>query len=384
MHLPVPEAAVALKEKLREWAQQVGFDLVGVASVDPLREAERLTMERLRSGMLDGMAWITEERIRLSCNPAALLPGARSVIALASCYLPAKDDAPEGPQGPAGRIARYALGEDYHEAFPPMMARLLDLVHRSTGRRPMARLMVDSGPLAEKAVAARAGIGWYGRNGCLLTEPFGSWVLLAEIVTDLKLEPDSPRERDCGGCRLCMDCCPAGAIVSPGVVDARRCMSYLTIEHRGVIPLHLRPSMGSRIFGCDTCQEVCPHNQAGEARMSSTSLGRPRLGSSLPLAPLLGLDRAGFGRLFRGSPVLRSRRRGLLRNVAVALGNSRDPVAATALIRALKDEEWLVRSHAAWALGEIGGASNRSALEGALAAEADERVRGELRMALDR
>ena len=374
---------MGLKERIRETAAMVGFDLVGVTSAAPMPEAERSGLAALRSGLLEGMGWITEERIRLSCDPSRLLPGARSAIVLGKSYpvagfpesLPIDDE-------PRGRVARYAWGDDYHDVFPPRMVRLVDALAASTGRRPTARFFVDSGPLAEKALAARAGLGWFGKNGCILTPGYGSWVLLAEILTDLELEPDPPLRRDCGRCRICIHSCPTGALVAPYVVDARRCVSYLTIEHRGAIPRELRPAIGDRVFGCDVCQEVCPHNRLDKPAIDPALVARSGVGPILALIPLLGLDGDGFKRLFRGSPVLRAKRRGFLRNVAVALGNARDPAAVPALASALTDEEPLVRSHAAWALGRIGGAAARLALERALAREGDEGVQGEIRLAL--
>lgn len=370
--------------RVKEWAHEVGFDLVGIAPSVPMPEAEQATLEWLRSGMSAGMSWITEERTRLSCDPTRLLPGARSVIVLGKYYLSPGDAGACSGEGPRGRIARYAWGEDYHDLFPPMMRRLLDLVAGATGQRPAARLFVDSGPLAEKAVGVRCGIGWYGKNSCVLTPHHGSWILLAEIVTDLDLEPDPPLERDCGRCRLCIDGCPTRAIVAPHVVDSRRCISYLTIEHRGAIPLELRPSMGDWVFGCDLCQEVCPYNRLGGPKADPAFTPGPDLAGRPTLLPLMELDAEGFNRLFRRSPISRPKRGGFLRNVAVALGNARDHAAVAALARAMEDEEPLVRSHAAWALGEIGGRRARASLERALEREGDDAVRDEIRSALEK
>ncbi len=372
---------MSLTEDVRAIALEAGFDLVGVAPADPLPEAEAPMLERLRAGMLEGMGWITEDRVRLSCTPAALLTGARSVIALGKYHRAEPDDAP--PLGePRGRIARYAWGDDYHDVLRARMKRLVDRLETAAGRRPATRLFVDSSPLAERAVAVRAGLGWFGRNTCLLTLHRGSWLLLAEVLTDLELEPGEPLRRDCGRCRLCLDRCPTGALVAPFVLDARRCISYLTIEHRGPIPRELRPLMGDWIFGCDVCQEVCPWNRLARQSPDAAFAPRPGVGPNPALLPLLGMDAGELKGRFRGSPMLRARRRGLLRNVAVALGNSGDPSAVPALVGALEDEEPLVRSHSAWALGRLGGREARPALERSLRREIDEAVRGEVGLAL--
>jgi epoxyqueuosine reductase len=222
-------------------------------------------------------------------------------------------------------------------------------------------------------VAQRAGLGWYGKNTNILTKGWGSWVFLAELVTSLDLVPDAPVNANCGQCEVCLHACPTHAFVAAYVLDNRRCISYLTIELRGSIPLELRPLIGTHIFGCDICQQVCPVNQVVETRLRKIGrLGGPgerlefqpraAVGSSPALLPLLALDEEGFRERFRHSPVKRAKRRGLLRNVCVALGNIGDPVAVPALIGALHDAEPLVRGHAAWALGRIGGHNARSAL----------------------
>ena len=375
---------MSLSEDVKSWARESGFDLVGIAGVEPLSDAERSTKEWLGAGMAAGMKWITEDRIELSSDPSRLLSGVRSIITLGKYYLPPQDvDDPDTP-GPRGRIARYAQGHDYHDVFPPRMARFVDRLAGELGRRPATRFFVDSSPLAEKPAAVRSGIAWYGKNSCMLTTArHGSWILLAEILTDLELESDMPARKDCGRCRICIDRCPTGAIVSPYRVDARICISYLTIEHKGPIPIELRPKMGKWIFGCDVCQEVCPWNRATEPMDDPAFMPRVGIGPKPALLPLLELDAQRFRETFKGSPILRPKRRGFLRNVAVALGNARDPVAIPALARALEDEEPLVRSHSAWALGQIGGADARVRLERALTLEPDEMVLKEIRLALD-
>jgi epoxyqueuosine reductase len=248
--------------------------------------------------------------------------------------------------------------------------------------------------MVDRAAAQRSGLGWYGKNTNILTKGWGSWVFLAELVTTLPLDPDPPTGANCGRCEVCLHACPTKAFVAPGVLDNRRCISYLTIELRGAIPLELRPLIGNHIFGCDICQEVCPVNQRVEARLRAAGrlsgareplAFRPRvgIGSSPALIELLALDDQGFRARFRHSPIKRAKRRGLLRNVCVALGNSGDAAAVPALARALGDHEPLVRRHAAWALGRLGGAHAREALEAARAREQEPEVRAEIACALD-
>src|SRR2546428_14037602 len=250
--------------------------------------------------------------------------------------------------------------------------------------------------MVDRAVAQRAGLGWYGKNTNILTKGWGSWVFLAEIVTNLPLQPDTAVKTSCGSCEICLHACPTQALPAPYVLDNTRCISFLTIELRGSIPLELRPLMGNLIFGCDICQEVCPVNIVAERRLGLRNTPktvsrephkafRPRagIGSSPELIPLLSLTEEQFRERFRLSPIRRTKRRGLLRNVCVALGNSGNRQAGPALIGALHDHEPLVRGHAACALGRLGGEQAERTLQDALIAEEDEEVRKEIRCALE-
>jgi epoxyqueuosine reductase len=247
-------------------------------------------------------------------------------------------------------------------------------------------VFVDSSPLPERAAAVRAGLGFIGKNTNLLTTQAGSWLLLGALMSTLALEADPPLERDCGRCRLCLDACPTDALPEPFVLDANRCISYLTIEHRGPIPHDLRPLIGDHVFGCDVCQEVCPWNRADRgpgwpdlsapSGTDATEVARPAL------SDLLTLDDQGFRDRFRRTPVWRTKRRGLLRNAAIALGNVGDARDLPALVEALGDAEPLVRAHAAWAIGRIGGGVGRAALESARVAEQDAEVLDEIKRAL--
>ncbi len=384
----------ALTERIRERAYALGFDLVRVTDAEPLPRAEQALKTRIAAGFFEGMDWLTPERAEVSSDPRALLPGARSVVALGVFYL---TDAPRdlsAPSEPHGRLASYAWGDDYHEVIRRKLDALAAFVRELAAPGDEKSIVFcDTGRMVDRAVAERAGLGWYGKNTNILTKGWGSWVFLAELVTSLDLAPDAPLAANCGQCEVCLHACPTNAFVAPYVLDARRCISYLTIEHRGAIPLELRPLIGAHIFGCDICQQVCPVNLVAERRLrASGRLGagdrlefRPRtqVGSSPELISLLALDDAGFRERFSHSPIKRAKRRGLLRNVCVALGNLGDPVAIPALIAALGDAEPLVRGHAAWALGRLGGPEARAALAATLASDAEPSVRAEARQALD-
>ena len=400
---------------IKEYAYSLGFDMARITGAQGFAEAERVIKERIAEGLMDGLPWFTEERAAVSCHPDTLLPEAQSIISLAMFYLTEQSDDQEG-NTPRGRVSRYAWGDDYHEVIKPKLQQfavwLREYAHgepvgagveqgrdgelASTRADLETRIFVDTGRMVDRAVAQRAGLGWYGKNTNILTKGWGSWVFLAEIVTNLPLAVDTPIKASCGHCEICLHACPTQALPAPYVLDNTRCISYLTIELRGSIPLELRPLMGNLIFGCDICQQVCPVNQVVEKRLGFRANGahpvsmrqheefRPRvgIGSSPELIPLLSLTDEQFRERFRLSPIRRTKRRGLLRNVCVALGNSGDRQAVPALIGALHDDESLVRGHAAWALGRLGGEQARQALQDALADERDEEVRKEIVCAL--
>jgi epoxyqueuosine reductase len=393
---PTPTPSEALTERIKARAYALGFDLVRVTSAEPFAEAEAALKARIGAGLMDGLDWFTTARAEVASDPCALLPEARSVIALGLFYL---TDAPRdatAPGDPHGRVSCYAWGDDYHEVIRRKLDALAAAIRElaaDDGASGETRLFVDYGRMVDRAAAARSGLGWYGKNTNILTKGWGSWVFLAEIVTALDLAPDPPSGANCGRCEVCLYACPTDAFVAPYVLDNRRCISYLTIELRGSIPLELRPLIGNHIFGCDICQQVCPVNLRVEARLrTSGRLGgareplefRPRAPerSSPALIPLLALDEDGFRERFRHSPMKRAKRRGLLRNVCVALGNLGDPAAVPALGGALADHEPLVRGHAAWALGRIGDDAARELLLAALAREAEPEVLAEIRCAL--
>ena len=312
----------------------------------------------------------------------------RSVVVVGLDYL--GDALGEEPSDPAaGVIARYARGRDYHRV---VKAKLLDLAKQIRGFTPgplMARAYVDTGPILERELARRAGLGWFGKNTMLIHPRRGSWFFLGVLLLDLELDPDDPSPVDyCGTCTRCLDACPTGALLGRDgngapVMDANRCISYLTIEHRGAIPRELRQAIGNRIYGCDICQEVCPFNGPKFVETTEEPDLKPREGVEGPLLiDLIGMDETAWDAFSGGSALRRGKRAGFLRNVAVALGNWGSPTAVPALIRALDDAEPLVRGHAAWALARMGTGAARDALAVRLEVELDPSVRTELALAL--
>ncbi len=332
------------------------------------------------------MDYLASERSRrLRADPRLILPGARTALALGMAY-PNPADIPEPPgAGPAGRVAAYAWGIDYHQIIPPRLEALSAMIDRQLGRSFSWRGYTDTGPILERDLGQQAGLGWIGKNTCLIHPRHGSYFLLSELVLEADLEPDEPVGHDfCGSCRRCIEACPTQCILPDRTLDASRCISYQTIENKGEIPEELRPQMGDWVFGCDVCQAVCPWNlrfadlTPGPGLEPQPGLARPDLRRELHLTP------EEFNRKFRYSPVRRPHRRGYLRNVAVALGNAGDPAAVPDLAEALRSEpEPLVRGHAAWALGKIGGKEARQTLQRAIGGEKDVGVVREIRRSME-
>ena len=370
------------KDVLEACARELGLDLVGVTSAERFRRGERVAQERRRSGLMGQLPWYTEERVRRGTRPEELLPGARSIISVAMSYLPQPMDWDSEPGPLQGRVARYAWGRDYHNVFKKRLRRLASMLAERMGRPIRHRVYVDDGPMLDREVAQRAGIGFFGKNTNILTG-IGSWVFLGQIITDLELPPDEPSRKSCGACTACMPACPTGAIVAPYVIDSNRCIAYLTIENRGPIPLELRAPMGDRVFGCDICQEVCPVNVTRGEPTSEPAFRAPQAFSALDLTEVLALDEEAFRVRFLGSPIRRATRVGLQRNACVVLGNLGDRSAIPALAQALRGGDPLVRGHAAWALGRLGGAQAAQALEAGRETEPDPWVREEIVAAIE-
>ncbi|MEO5720809.1 MAG: tRNA epoxyqueuosine(34) reductase QueG [Chthoniobacterales bacterium] len=332
-----------LKNETVQRALALGFDACRIAHCEPPRHGREFEAW-LAEGAAGEMEWLNRGAEKRH-DPQLILPGARSVIVVAMNYW--QGDAAE--PGRRGRIARYAWGDDYHEV---MLKRLREMDEFLRTRGGVQKSYVDTGPILERDFAAEAGIGWHGKSTMLLDQKLGTWFFLGEILTTLDLPPDTPQVARCGTCTRCMTACPTGAITADHRLDARRCISYLTIELKGSIPLEFRPLIGDRIYGCDTCLDVCPWNRFAAVARETAFAARPAT-SAMQLRDYLALTDEQFRILFRGSPIKRIKRRGFLRNVCVALGNVGTMDDLPALRRAADDPEPLIAEHAAWAIRRI-------------------------------
>jgi epoxyqueuosine reductase len=340
-----------MRELIRQQALELGFDDCRFTTAAAPASAGQF--QNWLAGKQHGeMAWL-ERTAAKRVDPHRVLPEARSVITLAVSY---KIKSPQStvlsPQSAV--VARYAQFDDYHDVLGGRLKELTQFVNQLGGTETKSLWYVDTGPVLERDFAQRAGLGFVGKHTNVISRRFGNWILLAEIVTSLELEPDAAEKNHCGNCTRCIEACPTRAVTAPFQLDARRCISYLTIELKGSIPVELRPAIGNRIFGCDDCLAVCPWNRFAREGKLMKAHARPELATP-DLIELLQLDEPGFKSHFAGTPVLRTKRRGLLRNVSVALGNTGDASALPALSRAAKDSEPLIAEHARWAMERIQG-----------------------------
>ncbi len=365
-----------LTQALKQRAHGLGFALAGACpAVTPVGVAR--FHQWLEAGYAGQMSYLPD-RAEAYEHPGNVLEGVRSLLLLAANY---RTGGPSPPAANQGRVACYAWGADYHDTLRGRLHDLCDFL-REAAPGARARGVVDTAPLLEREFAQLAGLGWIGKNTLLLNKRLGSWFFLAAVLTDAELAYDEPHAADhCGTCRACLDACPTDAFVDAYVLDSRKCISYLTIELRQEIPVELRPGMGDWLFGCDVCQDVCPWN--GRAPMSDDPGFAPLAAMNpVDLPPLFDLDDAAFRQRFRGTPLWRSKRRGLLRNAAIVLGNQASPDALPALTKGLHDVEPLVRGAAAWALGRLNDSRAVAALRGRLEAEQVSDVRREIQQAL--
>lgn len=367
---------VVNQDRITETAYNAGFTLVGFARLRRLENREDYFGDWLANDRQASMDYLSRNPQR-RLDPRVLNARFKSVVSLGYPYSPPAIPRLDWRAEMRGRIAAYALGPDYHDYVLKRARVVADAI---SALRPgaTARAYVDTGPVLEREWGAESRIGWFGKNTMLLNRDRGSYFFIAEIFTDLECDaPAQPYREHCGTCRRCLDLCPTGALADGYVLDSRLCISYQTIENRGSIPREIRPKLGNWIFGCDICNEVCPWNGDDASGQESLDL-MPRL------PELMMLDAAAFSRRFSKSAVKRTKRSGLLRNVAVALGNTKNPDAVPALTRALEcDPDPIVRSHAAWALGQVGGASAGDALERGRSRENETSVVDEILAALE-
>jgi epoxyqueuosine reductase len=388
---------LSLAAALKEEAARLGFDLAGATPAASPPGIDRFE-QWLAEGHAGRMGYLAD-RVEAYRHPRHVLEGARSILMLGTNYRTAE---PVSAKPGEGNVSRYAWGIDYHELIRRRLRRLGDF-HRRLVPEARCRGVVDTAPLAERQFAQLAGLGWIGKNTLLLSKRFGSWLFLAALLTTEELAYDEPFGRGhCGSCRACLDACPTGALVGAHRLDARRCISYLTIElrergtHAAVggyvrtpyppprwVPPEFREAIGERLFGCDACQEACPWNRRTPIAAEEVLGPKPGM-NPVSLVELFALDEGEFQSRFRHTPLWRCRRRGILRNAAVVLGNRPHPAALPALMQGLEDPEPLIRAASAWALGRYADSAAQKALQEQLTRESDAKVRGEIAAALQR
>lgn len=360
-------------------AARNGLSVSAVTSTEPFDGLADFMEEHIRAGHLEGMNWFTIDRARFSTDVRNLHPTAKSVISVGLSYWSGPAEKPEDGVV-RGKISRYAWGRDYHRILKRRLKALQTDLEEHLGQSLDTRILVDTARIVERAVAARAGLGWYGKHSNIIVPGHGSWVMLGEMLTELDLEPDVPQDRNCGKCTICIDKCPTVAIIDPYTIHAPRCISYLTIEERDSIPHELRPLMGDWVYGCDVCQEVCPYTAAAKP-VDEPEMMPASINNQFPsLHWLLTMTDEEFGKNYFGTPVPRTKRRGLARNAAIALGNIGTEVDVPILARTLENHnEPIIREHAAWALGRLGA---HAELRQAAGCEQTPEVQAEIEMAL--
>ena len=347
-----PSEAITHEAAIRAEARQLGFEACGFCAATAPEGARHLPGWLARQ-FHGEMAWLARN-VEKRANPQLVLPGARSLVVVALNYGDAADhsDQAHPAESSQGRVSRYARHADYHEVMGPRLAALAEFINQLDPPATRSLWYVDTGPVLEKALAEQAGLGFIGKHTNLVSRKLGNWVLLGEVLTTLPLAPDRPAKNRCGSCSRCLEACPTQALIAPFQLDARLCVSYLTIELKGPIPLPLRPLIGTRIFGCDDCLAACPWNRFAQEGAIMRQFARPDL--EVPdLIEWLSLDEAAFRARFAGTPLFRTKRRGVLRNVCVALGNAGGEESLPALRRASADAEPLIAEHAQWALGQV-------------------------------
>ncbi len=374
-----------LKDQIKAEAGRLGFDLCGITSADPAQSYPRYR-RWIEAGRQAGMGYLAQPRaLEVRADPHLILPGVKTILVVAARYARPEDIAPADPHRPSARVAAYAWGQDYHLVIPDRLRELAGFIAQAAGHPVQARAYTDTGPILERDLAQRAGLGWIGKNSCLINPRSGSYFFLGELFLDLEIEPDTPIATDlCGSCRRCIDACPTGCILPDRTLDAGRCISYLTIENKGDISPELRPLLGEWAFGCDICQMVCPWNLRFASPSGETIFSNDQSTDRPEIAAGLRIDSHEFNRRFKNSPIQRARRKGFLRNLSVVAGNHPHAAFLEPLEALLTgDTDPIVRKHAAWALGRQGAAAGPVLLR-CLNTETDPGVQVEIQSALDR
>ena len=374
---------MSLESKIKDFSKGIGIDLIGITSAEPFNDVERVFIERVKKGYYRNLNY-DSERVKFICNPKKILPDAKSIISIALSYnmhveemenkikensnnILLKDKKNKGVGNSyninsnkketgnkenTGIISKFARGIDYHKVLKNKLTILADFIKTLSSKNFKYKILVDTGPMVDRAVANRAGIGWYGKNCCIITKRFGSWIFLGEMITNLELQSDKSNFEDCGDCDLCIRACPTQAIISPYIIDTRKCISHLT-QKKGEIPMNLLEKMGRRIYGCDICQDVCPYNKEAEFTKESDFSPILQTGKDLELSKLININESDYNKLFSSSAIAWIGRNTLRRNAIVASGNIADSNAIDSLLKAYKDDDEIIRKYANWAIDKI-------------------------------
>lgn len=373
---------MSLASKIKELGEEIGLDIIRITNAESFPETEKQIIENIEKGYIpEKPNNLNLKKVSKRCNPKSILKKAKSIISVAQCYLIEETEDVQDKNQPLGKIAKYDIGNFYYDV-KLKLKKIVDFINQETDFKCKSKNKSCYVPLTEKPIAQRAGVGWYGKNGIIITERFGSWVVLGEIITELELDTDESLQRDCGDCTICIDSCPTKAIVSPYVIDRTKCLQFIS-ERVMKVPLAFREKWVDRLYGCTTCQEVCPQNRKVKPKKYKPEHGY--IGSRIPLIPLLQIGEEEFQNYFAYNQIAMRPKEAIKRNAVLALGNIGDTKAVVPLIKVLQENDNLiVRGHTAWALGKIRGKKAKIALEKALKIERDEEVREEIINALEK
>lgn len=372
---------MSLASQIKELGEEIGLDIVRITNTESFPEAEKHIIESVEKGYIpEKPNNLNLNKIGKRCNPKSILKRAKSIISVAQCYLIEEIEDVQNENQPLGKIAKYDIGNFYYDV-KLKLKKIVDFINQETDFKYKSKNKSCYVSLTEKPIAQRAGVGWYGKNGIIIIERFGSWVVLGEIITELELDTDESLKRDCGDCTICIDSCPTKAIISPYIIDRTKCLQFIS-ERVMKIPLDFREKWEDRLYGCTTCQEVCPQNREVRPKKYKPEYGY--IGSRIPLIPLLQITEGEFQNYFAYNQIAMRPREAIKRNAALALGNIGDSRAVVPLIKVLQeDDNSIVRGHTAWALGKIRGKKAKIALEKAIKIEKDKEVREEIINALE-